>query len=53
MLEIIDHGLVREIRLARAPVNALSATFTMALDEALAAAYAAGEAEGGVRAVVL
>jgi Delta3-Delta2-enoyl-CoA isomerase len=53
MLEIIDHGPVREIRLARAPVNALSAAFTMALDEALAAAYAAGEAEGGVRAVVL
>ena len=38
MLEIIDHGPVREIRLARAPVNALSAAFTMALDEALAAA---------------
>ncbi len=55
MLEIIEHGLVREIRLARPPVNALSAAFSAALDDALAAAFAAGEstAVGAPRAVVL
>jgi enoyl-CoA hydratase/carnithine racemase len=55
MLEIIDHGCVREIRLARPPVNALSAAFTAALDDALAAAFAAGESgvDGAPRAIVL
>ena len=52
MVEIQDHGPVREIRLARAPVNALSAQFAGAIDAALAEAYAAGEG-GTVRAVVL
>lgn len=53
MLEIQDHGPVREIRLARPPVNALSAEFSAAIDAALADAYAAGDAGGTVRAVVL
>ncbi len=55
MLEIIDHGRVREIRLARPPVNALSAAFAAALDDAFAAAFAAGEsaADGAPRAIVL
>ena len=42
MVEIQDHGPVREIRLARAPVNALSAQFAGAIDAALSDAYAAG-----------
>jgi 3,2-trans-enoyl-CoA isomerase len=55
MLEIIDHGAVREIRFARPPVNALSASFAAAIDEALAAAGTAGAAgdAAGIRAVVL
>ena len=53
MVEIQDHGPVREIRLARAPVNALSAQFAGAIDAALSDAYAAGEGGGTVRAVVL
>lgn len=55
MLEVIDHGPVREIRLARPPVNALSAAFAAALDEALATAHADGEGDraDGVRALVL
>ena len=53
MVEIQDHGPVREIRLARAPVNALSAQFADAIDAALSDAYAAGEGGGTVRAVVL
>src|SRR5690606_10779045 len=38
MLETIDHGAVREIRLARPPVNALSPELVVALESALAAA---------------
>jgi 3,2-trans-enoyl-CoA isomerase len=53
MLEIHDHGPVRELRLARAPVNALSAQFCDAIDAGLAEAFAAGEGGGPVRAVVL
>lgn len=53
MLEIKDHGAVREVRLARAPVNALSAEFVDAIDAALAAASAEAEQGGAVRAVVL
>jgi enoyl-CoA hydratase/carnithine racemase len=38
MLEIIEHGPVREIRLARPPANALNEELVIALQEALAAA---------------
>lgn len=55
MLETLDHGPVRELRLARPPVNALNAALITALDDALATAYADSErAVGGApRAVVL
>ncbi|HEV7667679.1 MAG TPA: enoyl-CoA hydratase/isomerase family protein [Thermoanaerobaculia bacterium] len=42
MLEIVDHGSVREIRMARPPANALSPDLIAALDAALAEAPAAG-----------
>jgi len=48
MLEIVDHGSVREIRLARPPANALSPELISALDAALAEAP-----HGGARAIVL
>ncbi|HXU34114.1 MAG TPA: enoyl-CoA hydratase-related protein [Thermoanaerobaculia bacterium] len=48
MLEIVDHGSVREIRMARPPANALSPELVVALDAALAEAPAAG-----ARAIVL
>ena len=35
MLEIIQHGSVRELRLARVPVNALNAELISALDAAI------------------
>jgi enoyl-CoA hydratase/carnithine racemase len=38
MLEIHDHGAVREIRLVRPPVNALNPALVAALDEALESA---------------
>lgn len=42
MLETIDHGSIREIRLARPPVNALNPDMIEALDEAHRDAVAAG-----------
>lgn len=48
MIEIQDHGLVRQVRLARPPVNALDAELLSRLDAALAAAAASS-----ARAVVL
>lgn len=45
MLEIIDHGKVREIRLARPPANALSVELVKSLAESL---IAAGEQAGAV-----
>lgn len=48
MLDVIDHGSVREIRMARPPANALSPELVIALDAALAEAAA-----GGARAIVL
>ena len=47
MLEKIDHGAVREIRLARPPVNALSPELVVALEAALA------DAGEQARAIVL
>jgi enoyl-CoA hydratase/carnithine racemase len=44
MIEVIQHGAVRELRLARPPVNALSLALIDALDAAIAAA---GEAAQG------
>jgi enoyl-CoA hydratase/carnithine racemase len=44
MIEVIQHGAVRELRLARPPVNALSLALIDALDAAIAAA---GEAARG------
>lgn len=40
MIEIIDHSPVRELRLARAPVNALNCALLKELDAAIAAAEA-------------
>jgi 3,2-trans-enoyl-CoA isomerase len=45
MLEIIDHGRVREIKLARPPANALSADLVEKLTDSL---MAAGEQAGAV-----
>src|SRR5258708_5171936 len=42
MLETIDHGAVRELRLARPPANALDPALLSALRAALAGARAAG-----------
>jgi 3,2-trans-enoyl-CoA isomerase len=42
LLDVIDHGRVREIRLARPPVNALNPALIAALAEALRAAPADG-----------
>jgi enoyl-CoA hydratase/carnithine racemase len=48
MIQIIEHGPVREIRLARPPVNALSPELIVALKNAVEAAP-----DGGVRALIL
>ena len=40
MVDVIDHGPVRQLRLARPPVNALDPALMRALREALAAAFA-------------
>ncbi len=48
MIEIVDHGAVRQLRLARPPANALSRGLVAALDQAVAAAP-----EAGARAVVI
>ncbi|HXU43960.1 MAG TPA: enoyl-CoA hydratase/isomerase family protein [Thermoanaerobaculia bacterium] len=48
MLEIVDHGPVREVRMARPPANAFSPEFLVALEDAIAAAPGAG-----ARAIVL
>ena len=42
MLEVIDHAAIRELRLARPPVNALDPGLVAALEQAVAAAPAAG-----------
>lgn len=48
MIDVVDHGAVRELRLARPPVNALDPGLIAALRAALAAAIA-----GGGEAIVL
>jgi enoyl-CoA hydratase/carnithine racemase len=50
VLEILDDGAVRELRLARPPVNALNAELVAALRAALQSAQAP---QSGVRAIVL
>jgi 3,2-trans-enoyl-CoA isomerase len=47
MLEILDHGAVREIRLARPPANALNPQLVEGLERALA------EAENSAQAIVI
>ena len=47
MLEIVDHGAVREVRLARPPANALNPELIDQLDRALA------EAEQAAQAIVI
>lgn len=47
MLEIVDHGAVREVRLARPPANALNPELVEGLDRALA------EAENAAQAIVI
>ena len=44
MLEIFDHGPVRELRLARPPANAINGPLLKALDDALATANEEAEA---------
>jgi enoyl-CoA hydratase/carnithine racemase len=44
MLETIDHGRVRELRLGRPPANAINTELTDLLKEALAEAHATAEA---------
>ena len=56
MIEIVERGAVRELRLARPPANALSPELMAALTAALAQAAAeasAAAASGGVAALVL
>ena len=48
MIDVVDHGAVRELRLARPPVNALDPGLIAALRAALAEAVA-----GGREAIVL
>jgi enoyl-CoA hydratase/carnithine racemase len=42
MIDVVDHGTIRELRLARPPVNALDPSLIAALRAALAEAVAAG-----------
>lgn len=53
MLEIIQHGSVRELRLARAPVNALNAELISALDAAITLAETEAAAGASLRALVI
>lgn len=53
MLEIIQHGSVRELRLARAPVNALNAELINALDAAITLAETEAAAGASLRALVI
>lgn len=53
MLEIFEHGVVREIRLARPPVNALGSALLRELDAALARAASDAAQASGPRAIVL
>jgi enoyl-CoA hydratase/carnithine racemase len=52
MLEIIQHGSVRELRLSRAPVNALNTELISALDAAIALAETEAAAGASLRALV-
>lgn len=51
MLELIDHGPVRELRLARPPVNALNAVLLAALDKEIA--RASDGSAGAPKAIVI
>lgn len=53
MLEIIQHGSVRELRLARAPVNALNIELITALDAAIEQAESEAAAGAALRALVV
>ncbi len=53
MLEIIQHGSVRELRLARAPVNALNAELISTLDAAITRAETEAAAGAALRALVI
>jgi Delta3-Delta2-enoyl-CoA isomerase len=60
MLVLTDHGAVREIRLARPPVNAINPDLILALRQALAAVFhptsgksSAAQTQDGPQAVVL
>ena len=53
MLEIIQHGSVRELRLSRAPVNALNTELISALDAAIALAETEAAAGASLRALVI
>lgn len=53
MLETQDHGAVRELRLARPPVNAFGSALTTALVQAIEVAEQQAAADGSIRALVL
>lgn len=53
MLEVMDHGNVREIRLARPPVNALNAALLNSLTTAILKAGSDAASDSGPRAIVL
>lgn len=53
MLEIIQHGSVRELRLSRAPVNALNTELITTLDAAIALAETEAAARASLRALVI
>jgi 3,2-trans-enoyl-CoA isomerase len=53
MLEVISHGAVRELRLARAPVNALNTELINALEAAIADAERESDERGELRALVI
>ena len=53
MLEITDHGNVREIRLARPPVNALNSALLQSLEQAVITAESDSTSAAGPRVIVL
>jgi enoyl-CoA hydratase/carnithine racemase len=53
MLETQDHGAVRELRLARPPVNAFGCALVTGLSQAIEVAEQQAAADGSIRALVL
>jgi len=53
MLETQDHGAVRELRLARPPVNAFGSALATGLAQAIEVAEQQAAADGSIRAIVI